>query len=377
MALGFSLKHRAAVEGGLGALVLALTCLTACRRSEQKLPEASSERAALGPSTGSSPSKAPQPAATPAEAVAPAAPSTGASAPVASPDPRTEFLVGTQGESVSLRSLGGQTRTLVPGLSSWLYDPSHGLLWFLDEDRLGVADLRGQAAPMLLAKGVPEVGSLWVEWPSSSAAQFVRVETGCEEDSNALELKLGAKPSLRMVESNRRRSLSKDGLRWLQEQQKRVESTPPRVESFDPGARRVALPKGWSGCEDAERCGLSAAFGASALRLVLVRDDLGADCFHLGCLLYDPAADRFSSPPVLVDEGGMPSLATQPPRWTSAAEATPGSCGPYRFDESGTALLAHRYLCKLDAASSTIRCDDLAADGIGWLRPGAIAGRPG
>jgi hypothetical protein len=149
------------------------------------------------------------------------------------------------------------------------------------------------------------------------------------------------------------------------------------AESFESGARRIALPKGWSGCDDADRCGLSVAFGKGPLRLVLVRDNLGADCYQLGCLLYDSAANRFASPPVRVDESGTPSLASQPPRWTSAAEAVPGSCGPYLFDATGAAFLARRFLCKLDVAKYKSTCEELSGEGIGWLRPGAVIGSPG
>jgi hypothetical protein len=216
-----------------------------------------------------------------------------------------------------------------------------------------------------------------VEWPESNAAQFVRPETGCEASGEAVELKLGAKAVLRMVETDQRRSLAGDGRRWVKEQQKRPEVPAPAAQSFDPGAPRVTLPKGWSGCDDVERCGLAASFGSGALRLVLVRDNLGADCFQLGCLLHDPATDRFATPPVRVDEGGMPTLTAQPTRWTSAADATPGSCGPYRFDEQGSVFLTHRYLCRLDGAASAVTCEELPGEGIGWLRPGAVVGSPG
>jgi hypothetical protein len=383
--LGLSLSGRLRLRLAPPALVALVGGLSACRSSGQKSPEPSAESQTAAPSTGSpSPAQpSPGPAPSPSAAPNPAEPPSGAAAALpATPvspdlDPATSFLVGTQGESVSLRSLDGRTRTLVPAVSSWVYDPAHGLLWFLDEERLGVADLRNGAPPTTLAEGIAPVSSLWVEWPQSSAIQFVRPETGCEENADAIELKIRAKPSLRLVETDRRRSLSRDGLHWLQQQVKRAESPPARAESFDPGARPVALPKDWSGCDDTERCGLSAAFGASSLRLVLVRDDLGADCFHLRCLLHDAATNRFASPPVLLDEGGTASLAPQPARWTSVQQAVPGSCGPYLFDVQGTAFLAHRFLCKLDGAKQSATCEELPGDGIGWLRAGVIAGRPG
>lgn len=364
-----------------GAVCLALMCLGGCR--SEPGGRAGADVAAGGVASGGASAarepSAPAPSAGSAGSPAlPAAavPSAGAE-PAAAADPRAAFLVGTQGESVSLRSLDGQSRTVVPELSSWLHDPSHGLLWFLDEDQLGVADLRGEAPPTILAKGLPGVGALWVEWPKSNAAQFVRPETGCEESAEAVELKLGAKATLRVVESDERRALSGDGRRWVQQQLKRAETPAPAARGFDPGAPRVALPKGWSGCDDAERCGLAASFGSGPLRLVLVRGNLGADCFQLGCLLYDPATARFASPPVRVDEGGMPSLTAQPARWTSAEDAAPGSCGPYRFDERGGTFLAHRYLCRLEGASSGVRCEELPGEGIGWLRPGVVVGSLG
>jgi hypothetical protein len=386
--LGLSLSERVRLCLALPALVAQVGVLSACPSSGQKSQEPPAESQPAAPSTGApspvQPSPAqPDPTVNPSAAPSPAEPPSGAAAALpatsASPDLdlAASFLVGTQGEAVSLRSLDGRTRTLVPAVSSWVYDPTHGLLWFLDEERLGVADLRNGTPPTTLAEGIPPVGSLWVEWPQKSTVQFVRPETGCEENADAIELKIRAKPSLRLVETDRRRSLSRDGLHWLQQQVKRAESPPARAESFDPGARPVALPKDWSGCDDTERCGLSAAFGASPLRLVLVRDDLGADCFHLRCLLHDAAANRFASPPVLLDEGGTASLAPQPPRWTSVQQAVPGSCGPYLFDTHGTAFLAHRFLCKLDGAKQSATCEELPGDGIGWLRAGVIAGRPG
>jgi hypothetical protein len=204
----------------------------------------------------------------------------------------------------------------------------------------------------------------------------VRPETGCEQSGDAVELEVRGKPVLRLVEADRRRSLSRDGLRWVQQQLKWAESPLPPAEGFDPGARRIALPKDWSGCDDSERCGLSTAFGSGSLRLVLVRDNQGTDCFQLACLLYD-AADRFASPPVLMDEDGTPSLARQSPRWTRAQEAVPGSCGPYLFDARSTAFLANRFLCKLEGASPGGTCEELPGEGTGWLRPGSTAGGRG
>ncbi len=366
MALGLSVTGRLQFHGsGFAVTALACAVLSAgCRSNEEKPVPPPVE--SLAPVTASAPPPEPEKS----TAAAPSA------APEGALDPATSFLVGTQGEAVSLRSLDGRSRIVVPGLSSWQYDPTHGLLWFLDEDRLGVADLRVEGSPKPLAKKVPEGLEIWVDWPTSKS-RYVRPETGCEETSNAVEIKLGKKPSLRLVETGARRALSEEGRRWLEGQAKRVESPPSLTEAFDTDAGRVALPKGWSGCDDSERCGRSASFGASPLRLVLARDTQGADCFQRRCLLFDPATKQFASPPVLVDAQGTPSLPAGPPRWASATEAIPGSCGPYRFDGQGTTFVVLQYLCKLDASKTGAACEELPGEGIGWLRPGAVVGSPG
>ena len=281
------------------------------------------------------------------------------------------FLVGVQGETVSVRSLDSQTRVLVPQVSSWLYDPEHGLLWTREEDRLWVRDLRQEVPPVQVAKCIPEVGSIWVEWPSNSGSQFVRPETGCDESVDAVEVKIRPKPSLRLVENNVRRPILPSARRWLEAQTKRTVSRRLTVNELESGAERVALPDKWTGCEG-ERCGLSVAFGRSALRLVLVKEDMGADCAHRSCLLFDSVTQRFASPPVLADEQATLSLSAHPPRWTSADQALPGVCGPYLFDAKGTAFLIRSYLCQLDAA-----CEPLGGEGIGWLEPGVVVGGPG
>jgi len=117
---------------------------------------------------------------------------------------------------------------------------------------------------------------------------------------------------------------------------------------------------------------LSVPFGSGPLRLVLGKDNLGADCFHRSCLVFNPETQQFASPPLLVDKEGTPSLAPEPPHWTSAKEASLGACDPYSFDEKGTTFLARRYLCKQNGP-----CQELEGEGIGWMRPGPIVGGPG
>lgn len=287
------------------------------------------------------------------------------------------FLFGEAGQFIAVRPTAGEATTLVRAAASWLFDPDHGLLWFLDEARLGVIDLRHASGPVTLATGIPPVGAIWVEWAASNPPQSVRPETACEERLDSIEVQLHETPALRIVDGDRSHPLTPEGLEWLKGQFHRPATPSPGGEGFGAGAPRVALPEGWSGCEDAERCGASAAFGKGPLRLVLIRDEAGADCFHRSCLLFDPTTHQFASPPVTVDEGGTASLTMRPPRWAGAKDVVPGSCGPYYFDEQATSFLVNRYLCKLDARKIDATCEELSGEGIGWLRPGVIIGEPG
>jgi len=341
--------------------------LLGCHSSEPKKTEGTSHQPEAPQPVQSVPSSA-----LPVSANAPPAPTPQPAVP-ARPPATASFLVGTQGQDIALRSLDGQAHVVAPAVSSWLYDEAHGLLWLLDEDRLAVSDLRQESPPVVLAKGLPPVGSIWVEWPKNGNSQFVRPETGCEESTDAVEVKLGSKPSLRLVDSEQRKSFSPDGLRWLKAQTGRSATPSPPVKGFESDAQRVALPEKWSGCDDAERCGLSEAFGAGPLRLVLVKDTQGGgDCFQRSCLLFDPQTKRFSSPPILVDAGGTPSVAPRPPHWTGAKEAAPGACGSYLFDKPGTRFLIRQFLCQLNGD-----CQDLGAEAIGWLQSGVIVGGAG
>jgi hypothetical protein len=305
----------------------------------------------------------------------------GSSAPAPSPipppspafEPSASFLIAPEGHGVSIGSLDGATKVLAPRVSSWLHDPAHGLLWYLDEGQLSVIDLQPVSEPQLLAKDVPSVAAFWVEWPADDAAQFVRRETGCGEDPDAVELHMGSTPKLRTADSGRRLALLPQGLRWLKAQARRKGKPLHAMQDFDSDAPHVALPANWSGCDEQDNCGLSRSFGSGSLRLVLVKERLSGDCAHRSCLLFNNETRQFASPPVLVRaEDGALSLAPVPVRWTSAEQAVPGSCGPYLFDQQGTRFLVRSFLCTLNDA-----CHDLGGEGIGWLQPGVVVGGPG
>lgn len=288
------------------------------------------------------------------------------------------FLVGDRGHEIVARSLAGPARVVVPFAAWWLYDEGHGLLWTLYDGALSVADLRTEAPPIPLATGLKGAGGIWVEWPSASASQYVREETGCETTSDAVEVQMRSKPALRLVEADARRPFLAAGLRWLKAQARRAVSprpttSRPRETGFPSDAHRVTLPREWAGCDDEKRCGLSVSFGLSRLQLVLVGDKFGADCWQRSCLLFNPETQTYASPPVIADaETGDLSTAPHPMRWSTLRGARPGVCGPYYFDVIGTTFLVRSYFCTLNEG-----CQQLGGEGIGWLDPGAVVGEPG
>jgi hypothetical protein len=360
MALGLSMRHERCAEGTHGPSrlkLLRVACVLLCCHANTRKGSSDEPTAPGSSQLQSSPTSA-----------APA-PSAAASPPSPSLDDSPRFLAGTAGESISLHSLRGPIRVVVPQVSAWLYDPAHTLLWFLDDTRFAVADLRNAAPALELANNLPPASSIWIEWPSSEPAPFVRPETGCEESAGAIELKISLQPKLRLLDGRRQRALLQGAVRWLQKQLTRRGAVPPTLD-FSPGAQRVPLPSRWSGCEEREDCGLAVPFGSGPLRLVLVREHL-EDCAHRSCLLFNPETQKFASPPVLVDRSGAPSLAP-PPTWSDVAHAIPGSCGPYLFDASGAHFATQHYLCGTEGG-----CRDLGADFIGWLQPGPGVGAAG
>lgn len=290
--------------------------------------------------------------------------------PASMPD-TTDFLVYVEGQGVVLRTKDGPGHVIAGDVSVWLYDAGHILLWSLGaQDRLFVTDLRAGTAPVELARQIPDVGSIWVEWPSKQEPRFARPETGCDESVDAVEIKVGRSPSLRVVDGNQRLSLSPSGRRWLAAQAGRKSAPHFAVRELD-GGEQLTLPKSWEGCER-ERCGLSVPFGSGSWRLVLAKESMGADCVHRSCLLFNPDTAQFASPPVLADAQGTLSSAESPPKWTAAERAQPGVCGPYLFDAAGSTFLVRNYLCSLAGS-----CHVLGGEAIGWVDAGAVVGNPG
>lgn len=282
-----------------------------------------------------------------------------------------EFLVVTDRGEVARQSPDGPGRVLTRGASALLHDPAHELLWFVRDGRLSVIDFRTSTA-VPIAGGLSDVASLWAQWSGDGSVRFVRPSTGCEP-TNVAEVEIGDEPRLKLLRDKEPRPLDAEGLSWLTAQRSRKASQPASEEGFGVDARRIALPSSWTRCEDPSRCGLSAPFGSSGTLLVLVRDQFGADCWHRSCLLFDPGPARFASPPVAEDEAtGRLSTLAGPMRWGAAEDVTPGVCGPYRFDVSGSRFLVRRFHCQLGST-----CQEVGGETVGWLVPGAVVGEPG
>lgn len=354
MALGSSLRERRvglrAAASGLGAWLVLFGALALCR-CEPRKPAGDPSRAGL-----EKPAKAPRAAQQPHRSTAEVAAS---------------FLVRTDEGKVELRSLDGGGSVVLTRATSWLYDDAHQLIWAVHEGKLSALDVRVRSGATPIAEGLPLAPRIWVQWPASDPSRFVQSSSACEP-GDIVQLDVGEPPSLRLLGEERRIPLAEGGRRWLRAQVTRP-TRAPRERGFDASSDRIALPASVAACDDPERCGSSAAYGPHGHRLVLVRDRLGSDCWHRGCLLYDPATDRFASPPVVEDEAtGELSAAGGPSLWSSAEAVRVGVCGPYRFDATETRVLVRRHLCRWDAT-----CLDLAGEALGWLEPGPVVGEPG
>lgn len=287
------------------------------------------------------------------------------------------FLVHDDQGGILLRASDKVTnaRVLVPRASSWLYDDEHDLLWTLQDQRLTVTDLRVEGPRIPIAEGISDESAIWVEWPSVPSQEhtrFVERRASCEPWQVA-KLRLQSAPTLFSLATDTNPPFLPGGLTWLKGQTTRSVKTPRQVHFFSSKKKGDELEVSELGCDDRERCGLSVPYGTSHLRLVLVRDRFGADCWHRSCLLFDPETHLFASPPIFENPAtGALSTRSDPRQWSAAKTAVPGICGPYAFDTSGTTFLVRRYLCRLNE-----ECQDLGGEVIGWLVPGLIVGEPG
>jgi hypothetical protein len=269
------------------------------------------------------------------------------------------FLVESRGELL-LRAIGSAFELrLASNAQHVLYDSAFELVWFSDERRLWVIDLRGPGlpplVPVLIASHVPHHVELHVY---RGGTDFVEPEDACDL-APLLELRWEKEP---WIEGERGQRLTElDGRSWLARERLRAARTVDEARWFglDPSQQHVALPVTRAHCQDAERCGAALPFGQRHWDLVLTDQSEGADCWHFGCLVRDSETGAFGTPP-------------QPGSWGPPDEMPSGPCGPYRFNADGSAFLVKDVACTTAGS-----CQPLDGWGIGWLTPGEVVGAPG
>jgi hypothetical protein len=218
-------------------------------------------------------------------------------------------------------------------------------LQVLDLDRL-------DQPPVAIAEGLPNVDRLEITGPQDS----VETEDGC--DLASIELDWSAKPKIACV-LDPTPGLRVTNAAWLGAQRKRALRVQAKRMDFEDAGRKTRLPAKLLSCEVEESCGATLPLGATGLELVLVRQEAGGDCVHVGCLLRDPKSKLFATPPHAVS-------------WGPANKTRPGACGPFMFDRAQKSYLVGSQLCAADSG-----CKPLPGPALGWIEPGDTVGTPG
>lgn len=267
------------------------------------------------------------------------------------------FLVHSDRAELLLRSLSsGAEHRLACNVQHVLHDPALELVWFSDEQRLWVVDLRTAwetQMPVLIANDLPPHVEIHVERCRSNVTEPV---DACDL-APFLHLHWVEEPWLAGGSGSGLTDL--DGRTWLASE--RLRAALPATEAlwFHPSDPKVALPPARAHCEDGNRCGVSLPFGAANRELVLTDQSEGGDCWNFGCLLRDSESGDFGTPP-------------QPAHWGSAENMPAGPCGPYRFNADSGAFLVKDLVCEVGGS-----CKPLRGQGLGWLTPGTTLGAPG
>lgn len=269
---------------------------------------------------------------------------------------RDELFLVKVGTRLELRAASGFAHLLAESVQIALHDPALELVWLSDGQTLSVIDLRAPAlqsvVPVVIARALPP----HVELHVARGEHRVGLNDACDV-APVLMLRWTSEP---WIESDDGEGLTRlEGRSWLAREIERPVRGTAAERWFHPSDARVELPPERTRCEDTEWCGTSQTLGASGLLLVLTEQSQGADCWHFGCVLFNPQNGTFATSP-------------EPERWGSAADTPSGSCGPYRFDATGRWLLVDELLCAVGDG-----CEPLGGFGIGWLTPGTTVGAPG
>ena len=258
------------------------------------------------------------------------------------------------GQLIARTADGSFTRVLLAGpYGDAAPDPERDLVWLRGDDQLDVLDLRGAALTATTVIRFPshameKLGQHITEPVSWTMESFVNV---------MLSTPCGAGAGLRLPWANDGegtaawaqgfRAVAKD---WFAAEARRDKhAVAPAAYSTAPQKHKV--PRGAGTCRTdakeeygASRCGQSLPLGATGAELMIV--SASADhCPATRCQLYDPRTKQLSPIPGL-DPGD---------------DRAP-TCGPFRFDPSGTSFLVADQVCGAD-----LTCSSVGHLAIGWL----------
>jgi hypothetical protein len=229
---------------------------------------------------------------------------------------------------------------------------------------LDVIDLRagGNGEVVAIARGLPASVPISVMRKLEGGAHVSVSDTPCDigrslalhwEDDSRLQYVDGETAG--WVEP---RGSTLVGASWLRAELARQPRTKPVVRRDfpldGPAAPLSVLPSkcAWGAC------GRPIPFDGSGVEIVVTSFERG-DCVHLGCNLYDPAKNKFGTPPVATT-------------WGKLDDVPPGPCGVYHFDRTGARFLVQTSLCVVGG-----KCEALGGDAVGWLGEDVRVGTEG
>jgi hypothetical protein len=294
------------------------------------------------------------------EASEPTPPSPAASA--GWPD-RNELLIAYTLEhqlllrSVDISGLTPFVHELARRVREDLYDAERELLWFTDQDdRLWVIDLRSIAAnqlvPVPIARNLPQHSRLAVSQGEASVVGDGQLG----DETMELVLHWESEPWIDGGEGGGRID-DLEGRAWLDLERSRTPRGTPAWVPIDIEDPHVKLPPGIAQCDSDVFCGAARPFGTRGWQLVVAKNDtVSGDFTHNGCLLYDPARQAFARPPEATE-------------WAPVVDTELDTCGPYRFNQDGTAFVVSDKICRIGAG-----CRELDAFSRGWIVPGETVG---
>lgn len=269
--------------------------------------------------------------------------------------PVEEFLIVTDQGALAIRGVDGRERSLFSGpVSDAYYDDRLELVWIVSDDRLSVLDLRSPSLATVPIANQLSISRLEIARDDDHG---VLLEDNC--DVPFLTLEWTEKPRFDGFIDDEEPVFDPEGLRWLAAERTRPFRPQPAPERHKFAEPVLPLPAARLDCEDPKACARRVNFGAFGLDLVIVQDRLGGDCWVKGCVLYDPVAEQFATPP-------------RPENFGPLTETALGPCGVYRFNPSGTAFLLDDLLCVKDRG-----CEKVGREVLGWRVPGAWVGEAG